>query len=206
LKLYGFTEAPAANNRYKLIIFDTASDFHLAFNASTASPQYGALELYFNNELQFQSNSYLPLKFGSWVPISIAAYRQVNANLFPNMISMTVFYDYLPILATSQSSYPFSEFTMPKSWIGLISDITYYNYFMINAWGYMKFGDNYSNNNRYILGSFSMKSTQSLLSKIIGSKFQHLLKEYEETESNQLKFVTFGINSKHFFSFNQVFK
>jgi hypothetical protein len=56
------------------------------------------------------------------------------------------------------------------------------------------------------INSFSMKSTQSLLSKIIGSKFQHLLKEYEETESNQLKFVTFGINSKHFFSFNQVFK
>lgn len=53
---------------------------------------------------------------------------------------------------------------------------------------------------------FSVTATQSLSIERARSKFQKLLEENEDTKANKLKLVTFGINSKFFFTFNQVLK
>jgi hypothetical protein len=155
IKLYGFT---VSSSLYKLIIFESNLKYFLAFNPTAFD---GSLELYYDNRLQFQYQGFRNLKFGTWVPISISAYRETNVNIFPNMIHMTIDYTQMPILDSAMSNYVVSEFTMPSTWIGLISDITFYNSFIISAWGFKKFDSDYQNNSKYIISTFPMKSNIS---------------------------------------------
>ena len=104
---------------------------------------------------------------GQWVPISISMFRTSNPDITPPMETCTVLGVKLIKLAAARAAtgtftnYAVTELTIPGSFVGLLSDITIYKTYIINPWSFSKWGGNFTNNQKFVLYTFAMKSTNA---------------------------------------------
>ena len=147
MKLYGFTKAQINNYKYNhisifdIIYFNNDKTFKLSYDFEEES-----LKLILNDNVKFKYKSFID-NLGTWVPISIAAYRSFDETFHKNFNAMTVkttpleyyFSDY------SNKIYEkliFETFKISKMMIGHICDVTLFKSFIINALGYASHKDN----------------------------------------------------------------
>ena len=147
IKLYGFTSEQVKNYKtdnnpiFDIIYFSNNKLFKLSYDTEEKS-----LKLILNDNIQFKYNSFLE-NIGTWIPISISAYRSFDETFHKNFNAMTVkttpleyyFSDY------SNKIYEkliFETFRLSRMMIGHISDVTLFKSFIINALGYASHKDN----------------------------------------------------------------
>ena len=119
-------------------------------------------------------------KFGSWISISISAFRSEDLSFRQNFNSMTFDNILLPYLGFDENNlysyFPIEEFKISKYLIAHFADITLYDLFIINAYGYAQ--HKYLEN-----GKFSETSDISR-NKIIIKTFKMFYIDNEAKESN----------------------
>ena len=139
IKLYSFRDDIDDNKEEygKILIFDEANNFYLAFDIEDES-----LNFYYNNEIIFKYSNFRKQNFGFWIPISIAAFRESDRTFQLNMLSASIKNTNLDYKFNSSSlefyKVDFKEFIITNNWVGLLSDIKIYDRFMVNAWGIIK--------------------------------------------------------------------
>ena len=173
IKIYGFTQEQiddyesGATNLFKMITFSESKQFILYYNMSSDS-----ILLSLNGEVQYKYNGILS-KYGNWIPVSISSFRSENLGFRKNFASMTFDDKLLPYLAnfTEFPYFPFETFKISKNLIAHFGDITLYDLFIINAFGYAQ--------HKYLKdGKFSNTSTISRNQIIIKTfKMFHIISD-----------------------------
>ena len=141
MKLYGFTNnvvtqtLTSSENVYDIVYFNSTENFKLSYNFNK-----GSLQLILNNVPHFQYNDFAS-KIGTWVPMSIAAFR-APTSIQKHFASMTVDSSPLEFLDSNYQKYIFGTFIFSEYMIGHITDITIFKSFIINAIGYASHKDN----------------------------------------------------------------
>ena len=147
IKLYGFIENISNNEEKEIILIylDSNPQLYLAYETKWES-------LYFKYDGRIIYNyTNFKNKFGLWIPISIAAFREYNRTFTLNMVTASILYSNLgynmgggtrensPSRITEFPKMQFTEFSITNKWIGLISDLKIYNTFILNAWGVIRY-------------------------------------------------------------------
>ena len=160
IKIYSFLDNASEllnKQSQKLITFDKTSNFHLRFIRKNESED-GRIELIYGSyeEIQFQRQVYRSNLFGKWIPISIAAFKEYDTTISRSIIQMTVNYENLPYLIPKNTihTFLFQNFIIHKQWVGLLSDVTFYKGFIVNAFGFRKHHDQ----SDLLLVTFPLKS------------------------------------------------
>ena len=159
IKIYGFTQDQIdlyENNITDLFKVITLSEkeneeFILYYNITSDS-----IILKLGEKIQYKYTGILS-KFGNWIPISISAFRANDYNFRKDFTSMTFDNLLLPYLGFDDdnekifSKFPFDTFKISKYLIAHIADVTLYDLFIINAFGYAQ--------HKYLIdGNFSSTS------------------------------------------------
>ena len=158
IKIYGFTQEQidvyetGTNSLFKMITLSETEQFILYYDMSS-----DAILLKLGENIQFQYNGVLT-KFGYWIPVSISAFRSEDLDFRKNFVSMTFDDKLLPYLGFDDNGlfakFPFETFKISKYLIAHFADITLYDLFIINAFGYAQ--------HKYLKnGDFSPTSTIS---------------------------------------------
>ena len=131
IKIYSFQVNTSPAN---IITFDTLNKFSLNYDNSKMS-----LEISYQNVNDFSyagtgTNNLKTDYFGKWIPISISMLSSTNPNIFPVISSATIFYNLLTRNIPTFNTYFVREFTFSNKFIGLISQIQFFNTFSINPW------------------------------------------------------------------------
>ena len=168
IKIYGFTQEQiddyknTGNSLFKLITLSEEKDFILYYNMSSDT-----VLLKLGTKIQYQYSNVIT-KFGYWIPISISAFRSEELDFRKNFVSMTFDDTLLPYLGFENDLYerfPFETFKISKYLIAHFADITLYDLFIINGYGYAqhkylengKFSETSDiSRNRIIIKSFSL--------------------------------------------------
>ena len=141
IKIYGFTQDQIDRyennneNLFKLITLSEPDQFILYYDISSDS-----VLLMLNGKLQYKYTGVLT-NFGSWMPISISAFRSDDLNFRKDFVSMTFNNVLLPYLGFETNNdlfehFPFKTFKISKYLIAHFGEITLYDLFIINAYGY----------------------------------------------------------------------
>ena len=141
IKIYGFTQDQIDlyeqnnENLFKLITLSEPDQFILYYDISSDS-----VLLMLNGKLQYKYTGVLS-NFGSWMPISISAFRSDDPSFRKNFVSMTFNNVLLPYLGFDTNGglfekFPFKTFKISKYLIAHFGEITLYDLFIINAYGY----------------------------------------------------------------------
>ena len=140
IKIYGFTQDQidlhenSNVNLFKIVTLSETKQFILYYDISTNS-----ILLKLGDVIQFKYSGILS-KFGYWIPVSISAYRSDRLDFRKNFVSMTFDDTLLPYLAFDAdglySAFPFDTFKISKYLIAHFADVTLYDLFIINAFGY----------------------------------------------------------------------
>jgi hypothetical protein len=110
---------------------------------SFSSSNYGSFELHYDDHLQYRYSPFRQL-FGKLIPVSLASFREYNTSITHSMNQMTVLtknLEYLDVASASRQAnrtFLFKEFIIHNGWVGFVSDVNFYNGFIINAWGFRK--------------------------------------------------------------------
>ena len=179
IKIYGFTQDQIdlyENNITDLFKVITLSEkeneeFILYYNITSDS-----IILKLGEKIQYKYTGILS-KFGNWIPISISAFRANDYNFRKDFTSMTFDNLLLPYLGFDDdnekifSKFPFDTFKISKYLIAHIADVTLYDLFIINAFGYAQ--------HKYLIdGNFSSTSGISRNNIIIKTfKMFHIVKD-----------------------------
>ena len=175
IKIYGFTQEQidayesGTTNLFKMITFSEDKEFILYYNMSSDS-----IILNLGESIQYKYDGLLS-KYGNWIPVSISAYRSDDLGFRNNFVSMTFDDKLLPYLGFDSDglfqNFPFETFKISKYLIAHFADVTLYDLFIINAFGYAQ--------HKYLKnGLFSNTSTISRNDIIIKSfKMFHILNE-----------------------------
>ena len=140
MKIVSFVERDINSSTLQdepLITFDEESKFLLQFQHGT-SDSY--LEISFDDEIQFRFKQYREKYFGKWIPISIATFREYDIKISRSIVQATISNENQKRLSTGMNkhTFNFNNFTIHGGWIGLIGDVSFYNGFIVNAWGFKK--------------------------------------------------------------------
>ena len=140
IKIYGFTQEQIDKyeneniNLFKMITLSETDQFILYYDISTDS-----VILKLRDDIQFKYSGILA-KYGEWIPVSISAFRSDDLTFRKNFVSMTFDQKLLPYLGFDSdnlySKFPFKTFKISKYLIAHFADITLYDLFIINAYGY----------------------------------------------------------------------
>ena len=137
LKLYGFTDDVVnVNNQqnYEMITFNNNDPlYQLLYNRAQDK-----IQLIYGNQVLFEYENMLS-HFGNWIHISISRFNAPNTSLQNNMISMTVNLtplDYIGDVNYVYPSLPYQTFKLSKGMIAEVAEVTFYNIFILNAYGY----------------------------------------------------------------------
>ena len=181
IKIYGFTQEQIDFYKndgielFKLITLSEESQFILYYNVKTDT-----ILLKLGEKIQY-SNSGIFSKYGKWIPISISAFRSDDLDFRPNFNSMSFDNILLPYLGFDENNlysyFPIEQFKISKYLIAHFADITLYDLFIINAYGYAQ--------HKYLKkGKFTEKSDISR-NKIIIKTFKmfYKIKETNITDS-----------------------
>ncbi len=145
IKIYGFTKA--AIDRYEtdgsnfdLITFNTDRNFKLVYNF-----QNDKIILVIDTDIELFSYVGLIGKFGEWIPVSLAIFRSSDTSFQKHFSSMTIGDTLLPytgFIGTDEyRELPLKEFKVSKQLICHIAEVTLFNTFIINAFGYASHKD-----------------------------------------------------------------
>ena len=183
IKIYGFTQEQIdlykneGIDLFKLITFSEQEQFILYYNIQTDN-----IILKIGNKTQYTYQGVIS-KFGSWIPISISTFRSEDLNFRKNFNSMSFDNTLLPYLGFEEvdgdeenllyTPFQIETFKISKYLIAHFADITLYDLFIINAFGYAQ--HKYMEN-----GKFSETSDISR-NKIIIKTFKMF---YIDNESN----------------------
>ena len=212
IKIYGFTQEQIdfyENNGtelFKLITFSEESKFILFYNMKTDT-----IILKLGEKEQYSYKGVLS-KFGSWISISISAFRSEDLSFRQNFNSMTFDNTLLPYLGFIKNNetdeneeglyayFPIETFKISKYLIAHFADITLYDLFIINAYGYAQ--HKYLEN-----GKFSETSDISR-NKIIIKTFKMFYIDNETTESNtnETNVINKCISSEDVINPNEIMK
>ena len=140
IKIYGFTQEQielyknGQSELFKLITFSEESQFILYYNKKTDT-----IILKLGEKIQYSQKDIFS-RFGKWIPISISAYRSDDLNFRQNFNSMTFDNTLLPYLGFDENNlyeyFPIETFKISKYLIAHFADVTLYDLFIINAYGY----------------------------------------------------------------------
>ena len=139
IKIYGFTQDQIdlyktdGNSLFKLITLSETQNFILYYDMSSDT-----VLLKLGSIIQYEYSNVL-IKFGYWIPISISAYRSEDLTFRKNFVSMTFDDKLLPYLGFQDGLYanfPIETFKVSKYLIAHIADVTLYDLFIINGFGY----------------------------------------------------------------------
>ena len=196
IKIYGFTQEQIDLYKndgielFKLITFSEDSQFILYYNIKTDS-----ILLQLGDKIQYSYKGVLT-KFGSWIPISISAFRSEDLDFRQNFNSMSFDNTLLPYLAfdtiteedgtetlnRTYAYFPIETFKISKYLIAHFADVTLYDLFIINAYGYAQ--HKYLEN-----GKFSETSDISR-NKIIIKTFKMFYIDNEKNETNSTEYTS----------------
>ena len=180
IKIYGFTQEQielyksGENDLFKLITFSEDQKFILYYNMRTDT-----ILLQLDEIIQYSYKGVLS-KFGNWIPLSISAFRSEDLNFRKNFNSMSFDNNLLPYLGFDEnklySYFPIETFRISKYLIAHFADITLYDLFIINAYGYAQ--------HKYLKnGKFSPESEISR-NKIIIKTFKLFYIDKDENTTN----------------------
>jgi len=153
IKIYGFTQDQIDKyendkdneNLFKLITLSESKQFIIYYDISSDT-----VLLKLGGNVQFKYTGVLE-KFGNWMPISISAFRSNDINFRKHFVSMTFNNELLPYLGFDSDGlfekFPFDTFKISKYLIAHFADITLYDLFIINAFGYAQ--HKYLNNGKF---------------------------------------------------------
>ena len=156
IKIYGFTQdlidlyKNDGIELFKLITFSEESQFILYYNMKTDT-----ILLKLGDIIQYSYKGVFA-KFGSWIPLSISAFRSEDLDFRQNFNSMSFDNILLPYIGSNNDTsitdngyddekkednityayFPFETFKISKYLIAHFADITLYDLFIINAFGY----------------------------------------------------------------------
>ena len=140
IKIYGFTDElyelykNDTDDLLKLITLSEDSNFILFYDIKS-----DIILLKLGDKIQYSYKGIFT-KFGNWIPISISAYRSKDLNFRHNFASMSFDNILLPYLGFDEeglfSYFPIETFKISKYLIAHIADVTLYDLFIINAYGY----------------------------------------------------------------------
>ena len=202
IKIYGFTQDQidqyenGTTDLFKLITF--SEKFILYYNISSDS-----IILKLEEKNQYEYTGILS-KFGNWIPVSISAFRANEPSFRKNFVSMTFDNILLPYLGFDNdteklfSKFPFDTFKISKYLIAHIADVTLYDLFIINGFGYAQHkylkNGNFSSTsnistNPIIIKTFKMfytvkDITNSNNNSVIGNETD-ILTNLDDTDSNE---------------------
>ena len=158
IKIYGFTQEQidqyknGETNLFKMITLSESEQFILYYDISTDE-----VLLKLGDVTQYSYKGLLE-KYGYWLPVSISAFRSDDLSFRKNFDSMTFDNNLLPYLGFDANglyaNFPFDTFKISKYLIAHFADVTLYDLFIINAFGYAT--HKYTQN-----GDFSPSSTIS---------------------------------------------
>ena len=151
-------------------------------------------------------------KFGSWISISISAFRSEDLSFRQNFNSMTFDNTLLPYLGFIKNNetdeneeglyayFPIETFKISKYLIAHFADITLYDLFIINAYGYAQ--HKYLEN-----GKFSETSDISR-NKIIIKTFKmfYIDNEAKESNTNETNVINKCISSEDVINPHEIMK
>ena len=199
IKVYGFIQERIdlykndGNKLFKLITFSEEKQFILYYNIED-----DVVILNLNGKTQFSYKGLLA-KFGSWIPISISAFRSDDLNFRKNFNSMTFDNILLPYLGFDENKlyeyFPIETFKISKYLIAHFADITLYDLFIINAYGYAqhkysensKFNENSDiSRNKIIIKTFKMFVTE----KELNNDEQNLDSTYSTSEEDSTNSIS----------------
>ena len=139
-KIYGFTQEQideyenGNTNLFKMITFSEPDQFILYYDISTDT-----VILKLGEDIQYNYTGLLE-KYGEWIPVAISAFRTEDYDFRKNFVSMTFKDTLLPYLGFNggglYAKFPFKTFKISKYLIAHFADITLYDLFIINAYGY----------------------------------------------------------------------
>ena len=190
IKIYGFVQEQIdlylneGKELFKLITFSEEKQFILYYNIKT-----DIISLYLGNDIQFSYKGVIA-KFGSWIPLSISAFRSDDLDFRKNFASMTFDNTLLPYKGLNNSGlyeyFPIETFKISKYLIAHFADVTLYDLFIINAFGYAQ--------HKYIQnGKFSETSDISR-NKIIIKTFKMFYTDKDPDIDYQNLTLTYGVN------------
>ena len=153
IKIYGFTQDQIdmylneGQELFKLITFSEESEFILYYDIKN-----DVILLKLGDKVQYSYKGIIS-KFGNWIPISISAFRSDDLDFRQNFNSMSFDNTLLPYLGFEESTtdpdddeneeenkifayFPIETFKISKYLIAHFADITLYDLFIINAYGY----------------------------------------------------------------------
>ena len=182
IKIYGFTQEQidqyenGITDLFKIITL--SENFILYYNISSDS-----IILKLEEKIQYEYTGILS-KFGIWIPVSISAFRANDYNFRKNFVSMTFDNKLLPYLGFYNntekifSKFPFDTFKISKYLIAHIADVTLYDLFIINGFGYAQ--------HKYLKdGNFSSTSNISTNPIIIKTfKMFHIVKDSKNANND----------------------
>ena len=220
IKIYGFTQDQIdmylneGQELFKLITFSEESEFILYYDIKN-----DVILLKLGDKVQYSYKGIIS-KFGNWIPISISAFRSDDLDFRQNFNSMSFDNTLLPYLGFEESTtdpdddeneeenkifayFPIETFKISKYLIAHFADITLYDLFIINAYGYAqhkyiengKFSETSDiSRNKIIIKTFKMFYTD----KENATNSADLFNSTNEIETEQ---NTESINSTDDFSF-----
>ena len=182
IKIYGFTQEQidlyqnGGSELLKLITFSEDSQFILYYNIKTDT-----ISLQLDGKIQYSSKDIFS-KYGKWIPISIAAFRSDDLDFRPNFNSMSFDNVLLPYLGFDVNNlyayFPIEKFKISKYLIAHFADITLYDLFIINAYGYAQ--------HKYLKKSIFNEKSKISRNKIIIKTFKMFYKINGNNETDSI--------------------
>jgi len=122
------------------------------YNGSTTVPMY-KYKIQGDDEYEYYT-------YGQWWPISISYYNASNEEFFPTLNSCTILFTNMQTTKTFVNI-SIREISIPQSIIASFSEITLYKTFITNPYAIYKQKGNYKRHDRFVLRSYSMKSSSA---------------------------------------------
>ena len=216
IKIYGFTQEQIDSYKngetelFKLITLSEESQFILYYNQKSDT-----ILLKLGEKIQYSYKDIFS-RFGKWIPISISAYRSDDLNFRPNFNSMTFDNILLPYLGFDENNlyeyFPIETFKISKYLIAHFADVTLYDLFIINAYGYAqhkysensKFNENSDiSRNKIIIKTFKMFYASRKKISDTTNITENFTQIINESDLNNSDYLTNGNNSNEYIQENE---